>query len=551
MDTGGLVRSLDMSDPDPRTRSIWLTQLVLAATVITMSVLVLILEPTVFGNWTFSVGVAAIAGITFATLVTPWSRLPPPAALTVPFADAIAIALLAGNNDLRLGYLWVFPIMWVSMHFGAQAMAAMLTVISATLVLTVTADPGSVSVLRVFVILISLLFIAITTHLAMRHSRALRRLLLRQASRLNATASRRTDQERRTTEILNGVDTGVARISSSGVLLAVNDAYTQLYGIDPSDLSQPAGSAEYSGLRGMPVPHMDRVFARAARGEPFTDVRVWLFTPAGEWRTVSASTKRLSATEREEATTLLLVHDITAITHAERERERLAAIASHELKHPLTVMIGNAELALESPELSPKTRERLETILSASDRMLEMTTSMLSSSRGEGVARDAFDEIDLRPIVADSVASFRPTARTHDVSVQLSAEQPLLISGDGFRLRQVVDNLVSNAIKYTPSEGTVRIVAAVDGDSVSLAVADTGIGVSKDELPKLLTPYFRTSAAKQKASGTGLGLNITNEIIAAHSGTLTIESEEGLGTTVTVRLPHLVHTPAADLVENA
>jgi len=233
---------------------------------------------------------------------------------------------------------------------------------------------------------------------------------------------------------------------------------------------------------------------------------------------------------------LLVVHDVTATALAVRDRERMAAVTSHELMHPLSVLIGNAELSLEHDELTPKTRERIETMLRASDRLLEMA-KLITSPRSIDADRDAFHEVDLRNIVIDSVASFGPTALVHEVSIETDTPAELPLFADGFRLRQVVDNLVSNAIKYTPAGGDVRVIAAHADDTVSLTVADSGIGVSKDELPKLLSPYFRTSAAKETASGTGLGLGITNEIITAHSGTLAIESEAGVGTTVIVTLP--------------
>ncbi len=522
--------------PDARTRSIWLTQSVLAASVITICVLVLALQPTLFGQWNFSAGMTAIIALTLATLVTPWSALSKNAVLVIPFLDAVAIGLAASNTDLRFSYLWVFPVMWVSMHYRAAMMAALLAVIGVILLIDSAATFGSASALRLFTVLLSLTFIGITAHLAMRQTRALRRLMRRQAGRISATAGRRAEDERRTSEILNGVDTGVARISETGAVLAVNDAYVRLYGLDPLDPSLPARSVEYSGLRAMPVPALDRPFARAARGETFTDERVWIFTPDAEWRALSASAKRLSGPDGEEASTLLVVHDVTAAAHAELDRERLAAITSHELMHPLSVLIGNAELALDSDEPSPRTRERLETMLRASDRLLEMA-KLITSPRAADAARGSFSEVDLRDIVVDSVASFEPTARVHDVTIETITTGELPISADGFRLRQVVDNLVSNAIKYTPEGGDVRIIAARENDSVSLTVADSGIGVSADELPKLLSPYFRTGAAKEKASGTGLGLGITNEIVTAHHGTLTIESEAGVGTTVTVILP--------------
>lgn len=539
-----------LAAPGTRTRSIWLTQLVLAASVVMLCVLVLILQPTLFARWNFALGMLALVVLTMATLALPWARLPRNAALAVPFLDALAIGLVASDTDLRFAFLWVFPVMWVGMHFRIVYLAAMLALVGTILLIDSALAPDDQASLRIFTVLLSLTFIGITAHLAMRQTHALRRLLGRQAGRLTVALDRASAQERRTNEILNGVDTGVARLSPSGEVLAVNEAYTRLYGLDPLDPSLPARSVEYTELRGMPMPPSSRPFARAARGELFSDARVWLFTQDGEWRVLSVTAKPLAAAANEEASILLVVHDVTAITHAERERERLAAMASHELKHPLTVMIGNAELALETEDLSPRMRQRLEAIVSASERMLEMANSMLYTSRTAFAARESFDDLDLRQIVIDSVDSFRATANTHEVEVSLELDERLPVTADGFRVRQVVDNLVSNAIKYTGRDGRVRIVGEVEGDTVSLVVSDTGIGIGQSELPHILTPYFRTERAKETASGTGLGLGITREIVAAHGGTLSIDSEAGVGTTVSVRLPRSVHAHASTGTES-
>jgi two-component system phosphate regulon sensor histidine kinase PhoR len=536
MATGGRSESA-YTAPGTRTRSIWLTQLVLAASVVMLCVLVLVLQPELFARWNFALGMLSLIVLTLATLAIPWARLPRQAVLAIPFLDALAIGLVASNTELRFGFLWVFPVMWVAMHFRVAYLAVMLALIGAILLVDSTAAPSNQAALRIFTVLLSLTFIGITAHLAMRQTHALRRLLSRQAGRLTVALGRASAQERRTNEILNGVDTGVARLSPSGEVLAVNDAYARLYGLDPLDPSLPARSVEYTELRGMPVPPSARPFARAARGELFVDAREWLFTQAGEWRVLSVTAKPLAASDDEDASILLVVHDVTAITHAQRERERLSAMASHELKHPLTVMIGNAELALETEDLTPKMRQRLEAIVSASERMLEMANSMLHTSRTAFSAREAFDDLDLRQIVVDSVDSFRATANAHEVEIALELDERLPVTADGFRVRQVIDNLVSNAIKYTAREGRVRVVGELDGPMVSLVVSDTGIGIAANDLPNILTPYFRTEKAKETASGTGLGLGITREIIAAHGGTLSIDSEAGVGTTVSVRLP--------------
>jgi signal transduction histidine kinase len=147
------------------------------------------------------------------------------------------------------------------------------------------------------------------------------------------------------------------------------------------------------------------------------------------------------------------------------------------------------------------------------------------------------------------VDSFRATANAHEVDISLQLDERLPVTADGFRVRQVIDNLVSNAIKYTSREGRVRIIGELEGETVSLVVADNGIGIAASDLPNILTPYFRTEKAKETASGTGLGLGITREIVAAHGGTLSIDSVAGVGTTVSVRLPRSEHAVAASGTE--
>lgn len=523
--------------PDARTRSIWLTQLVLAVGVICTSLLLLAIRPEVFARANYSLGALAIVVLTLVTLAVPWARVPQLGVLAIPFADAVIIGVMASGTELRLGFLWGFPVIWVAMHFRGYMLAGLLAVIGAIMAIDAWMYPEAGNIPRLIVVLISLMFIGLTAHLALRRTRALRRLLHRQADRLTATLARRSRQERHTVEILNGIDTGIARFSLDGRLLTVNDAYTRLYGLDPDDPMLPARAVEYTELRGMPVPLRERPFVRAMRGETFTDVSVWLFTAEGEWRALSITSKRLGATDDEDGGILLLVHDVTAITEAQRQREQLTAMASHELKHPLTVMIGNAELALDTDELQPRTRERFESIIRAADRVLAMTDSMLSLSRKGVTGRDDVDDIDLRQILIESVASFRAKAAAHKVTLDLRIDEVLPVVADGFRLRQVIDNLVSNAIKYTPGEGRVAVTGSVTGDAVSVTVRDTGIGIGEADLPNIMTPYFRTAEAKDTASGTGLGLGISHEIVAAHGGTLTIESEPGVGTTVALRLP--------------
>lgn len=524
--------------PSSRTRSVWLLQLVLAASVVISVLVVQAMQPSLFGSWTFSSGVAIVIALTAIALVVPWQRLHRNAVMVLPFGDLVGVALLAFDSDLRFGFFWVFPVTWIATHFALGALLAALGAIGIVILVDATANPTLYSALRLVIVMLSLTFIGLTAHLTARQSRAFKQLLRRQANRLQGTLQRVSGQERRVSQMLNGLDTGIARLSATGEVLALNDTYVSLYAIDRDDPKRPGGSVEYSSLRGDPLPEPDRPLARAARGELFEDERVWLFDTSGQWHALSVSTRRLTSSPDEPESTLLIIHDVTALIDSERARERLAAVVSHELRNPLTAIIGHAELALDDETLPAKTREQFEVIDNAGQRMQALISEILRGSQAESRRHSETAPADLRRVLDASFESFRPAADGRRVALVLDAPDAVPLVGDAFRLRQAVDNLVSNAIKYTPGGGTVRVAASQRDGQVALDVEDTGIGIAAPDIQRVFDPYFRTQAARQStAPGTGLGMGIVRDIVEQHGGTLEIESEQGTGTTVRVRLP--------------
>lgn len=528
----------DSSGPSSRTRSVWLLQLVLGASVVITVLLVQALEPSLFAVWTFSTGVGVVIALTAVAIMVPWHRLPRNAVALIPFGDIVGIGLLSFGTDLRFGFFWVFPITWIATHFILSMMVASLAAVGIIIVADASVNgAGPATALRLIVVLLSLTFIAITASLSARQTRAFKQLLRRQASRLQGTLQRVTGQERRVSQMLNGLDTGIARLSVDGEVLALNDTYVNLYGIERDEPSRPGGAVEYATLRGEPLPESERPFARAARGEQFEDERVWLFDAQGDWHALSASTRRLVSSDEPEST-LLIVHDITALIEAERARERLAATVSHELRNPLTAIIGHADLALDAPDLTPKVREQLEVIAGAGERMQTLISEILANSRGVFREEKAATTTDASRIIASSLESFRPAAAARRVTVSDDLPAAAEVVGDGFRLRQAFDNILSNAIKYTPGGGSVHVSGTVFDDHVELTFTDTGIGIHPEDLPRIFDPYFRARAARESPTpGTGLGMGIVRSIVEEQGGSLELASEVGTGTAVTVRLP--------------
>ncbi len=529
--------SVRIADSSLRTRSIWLTQLSLGVSVVIISLIAFAYEPDLFESWLMTAGVVVVIVTTAAALLMPWDRLPRWTTLGMPFADIVGVGLMSASTVLPFGFFWVFPIMWIGLHFPAWSLATALASVGGSLLVeaaTAEQPPGAV---ELFTVLLGLTFLGVTAHLTMRQARAFKRLLLGQTRRLETTLGRVSSAERSTTELLNGVDVGILRFARTGALLAGNTAYSHLYGIDTTARGYAPTSVEYATLQGEPLPADQRTFARAQRGELFTDERVWLYDIHGSWHALSVSTKPLTSPAGDTASTMLVAHDITAVTAAERERERLAAVASHELRHPLTVILGHADLALEEGDVSPRVREHLETILGAGERMVEIASTMLRRSRAGFTPTQDRRSFDLVPVLDAAIGAFRAAAEEAGVVLAELLPESLPLSGDVFRLRQVFDNIISNAVKYTHAGGRVEVSATTAGDEAVISVSDTGIGVAGEDLEHVFDPLFRTAEAQQTAAGTGLGLGIARDIVQSHGGTLAIDSTVGHGTTVTVRLP--------------
>jgi two-component system, OmpR family, phosphate regulon sensor histidine kinase PhoR len=214
---------------------------------------------------------------------------------------------------------------------------------------------------------------------------------------------------------------------------------------------------------------------------------------------------------------------------------------SHELRTPLTSIAGYLELLLdaEAGELtSPQTR-MLEVIARNTRRLRELIEDMLILSRIEsGSFRTNRRPVDLTTIVQTALAAIEPSAAKASIGLHCDIGGPLELNADGDQLDRVLMNLLANAVKFTPPEGTVTVSGRRDGDQIVFAVADTGMGIPQAEQQALFARFFRASnAIHQAIPGTGLGLAIVRTIVDNHHGHIGVHSVEGAGTTVTVRLP--------------
>ncbi len=226
-----------------------------------------------------------------------------------------------------------------------------------------------------------------------------------------------------------------------------------------------------------------------------------------------------------------------------RLREALVATVSHELRTPLTSIIGYVDL-LNDPETTPLTVEQqgfLDVVQRNADRLLDLVGDLLLVAEADG-GRLALDlqDVNLDALAATCVESAQPAADARQIELTLERGPARQIHGDPNRLGQMMDNLVSNAIKFTPVGGHVAVRTAVSRDLAVFEVSDNGPGISGSDQEHLFDRFFRTrTAIDQAVKGTGLGLAITKAIVEAHQGTITVDSALGSHTTFLVELPAL------------
>jgi signal transduction histidine kinase len=239
----------------------------------------------------------------------------------------------------------------------------------------------------------------------------------------------------------------------------------------------------------------------------------------------------------------------------DRLKDEFLSLVSHELRTPLTSIRGYLELALEedSGELSPDQRRFLQAVQRNSSRLLRLVGDLLFVAQADA-GRLSLEQgkVDIAGLVAECVEAAQPAAREKAIVLSLSASPVPAFVGDRGRLAQVLDNLVSNALKFTPEGGSVSVQTSSEGDHIAVEVTDTGIGIALEDQPRLFERFYRTTAAAQQAiPGTGLGLAIVKAIVEAHGGRITVSSTEGYGTTFRVELPLAARTKLIETMDVA
>ncbi|MBW9120690.1 HAMP domain-containing histidine kinase [Microbacterium trichothecenolyticum] len=519
-----------------RGRTATLNQLLLAAVVFVLGVLVAVGpfggEPVLF-----FLGVVLVIAVTAVTLVVPWNSLPYGWVAIVPAIDIVAITLMQiAAPDTVLGLLWIFPATWLAGGFGLLGLFGVIVAI-AGIVSVLTALSATEVTYRTFLLPLVIIAVAVTSHLNARRSDAQRMLLAKQSQLLASVLARTRRQEQVVTEVLDAVDFGVVRMGASGRVAVTNEAHGRLlqgFESDHDGTQVPAFRDDGTS----PLPPDELPLERARRGEAFDDQVVWFGPEPGPRRALTITARRLTDSDGGDAGAVVVSRDVTTELNALRARDDLVASVSHELRTPLTSILGYLDLAIEDPDTPDAVRASLDVAERNAERLLRIVADILaasSSSPSSVEASLAPQLLDARDLVRAATADALPRAAARAIIIDETGLEPATAWADPLRLRQVVDNLVSNAIAYNKDGGTVFVGTTTDGTSSWILVRDTGVGISDADRSRLFQRYYK--AGGERRSGTGLGLAITRDIVRAHGGELALHSAPGVGSTFIVKLP--------------
>lgn len=340
-------------------------------------------------------------------------------------------------------------------------------------------------------------------------------------------------QQGRLSTLIENMGSGLLLIDSKGYINLVNRTFKEVFLADKRDFLQ---MLYYEVLEHKEITDLiEEIFMTEHK------VRRQMLLPIGiERRFFEVYGVPILGTNDEWKGVLLVFHDITEIKKLEQVRKDFVANVSHELKTPITSIKGFTETLLDGAKEDKESLEMfLNIILKESDRLQSLILDLLELSKIEQQGYTlSISEVDVVQLVNDVQQILHKKADEKEIHLLLEGdEKPIMVEGDPYRLKQVIINLMTNAIAYTLKGGSVKVVLKEGKNSVVMKIVDTGIGIEPDEISRIFERFYRVDKDRSRNSGgTGLGLAIVKHLVEAHKGKISVQSEVNKGTTFTIEL---------------
>jgi two-component system phosphate regulon sensor histidine kinase PhoR len=343
------------------------------------------------------------------------------------------------------------------------------------------------------------------------------------AARLDRTIRTLTEERNLSSAILGSMVEGVLVVNAAERVVFANRSFAEILGLG---LPPQAGSGLVECVR---QTELIEAVHKVLAGEPRVEAEIVTGTLRQHFFAATVASVRTTGTDG----AVLVLHDITDLRKLERVRRDFVANVSHEFRTPLTAIQGFAETLLAGAMDDPQNRGRfLEIIVEHSRRLARLTEDLLMLSKMDA-DRLEFEtrRIPVGPFIESCIETAQPRARDKDLRLSVNQEDKIPdIAGDRRRLTEVLQNLLDNAIQYTPAGGQIMVSAGVSGSDVVFTVSDTGIGVPLADQPRIFERFYRVDVARSReVGGTGLGLSIAKHLVEGHGGRIWVESEVGHG----------------------
>lgn len=343
------------------------------------------------------------------------------------------------------------------------------------------------------------------------------------AARLDSSIRTLTEERNLSSAILGSMVEGVAVVNASERVLFANPGFAAILGLD---VPPPSGSALVEFVR---QTELIEAVRQVLKGESRVESEIVTGTLRQHFFAVTVAAVRANETNG----AVIVLHDITELRKLERVRRDFVANVSHEFRTPLTAIQGFAETLIAGAVNDPQNRDRfLSIILEHSRRLARLTEDLLKLSKMDADRLELeIRRLPVLPFVESCIETTQPRANEKELRLSMNVAQNLPdIAADRRRLTEVLQNLLDNAVQYTPSGGEIAVSAKQQGNEVVFTVADSGIGIPQSDQMRIFERFYRVDVARSReVGGTGLGLSIAKHLVEVHNGLLSVESEVGVG----------------------
>ncbi|MET4002767.1 two-component system phosphate regulon sensor histidine kinase PhoR [Arthrobacter sp. UYCu511] len=521
-------------------------QLPFFLTVALAGILIAALYPGLWGNPRLLIGLTINALLAVACFVVPWDKLHPSSIVVIPYLDFIVVAFFREGSQTLLssaGLLGLFPVFWLC----ASGIAPKTAVVSSTVAslsivwvsVFISGNVTAVALAKPLLFPLIILLFAITVVVITSNMEHQRNTLLIRDKQLREALAESQHRERLMETVVDTVGVGVLVVDADGNDQLMNAAQRHIHSLgSPVDNADPNESEllVFSPDR-EPLAPESRPVRRAINGETFTNFQIWIGT-GEEARALSTTARMIRHGDGASEGSVIAFHDVTDMVKAMNAKNDFVANVSHEFRTPLTAIQSYISLVLEEPDMDPQDVARFLGIAERNaDRLSGLVADLLTNSAITVERAPA----NVAQLLSDCLASAAPSAAANNVILEQQCQEPLVAFLDGVRISQVLDNLVSNAIKYSPHGGTLTVKVWTYGTDLHCEVSDQGLGMSESEQASLFQKFYRAGTAVERGiPGIGLGLTISKTIIETHGGTLSVLSHLGKGTTMKIVIPACV-----------